>query len=81
MHDNLASAGDAGFARTLKELEELDRIPSVSAPDFDAAEVQRSAEAVADLATISGMKKAIAKCDRSSKSQSNPAAPAYWPQR
>ena len=55
MHDGLASAGDAGFARTLKELEELVRIPSVSAPDFDAAEVRRSAEAVADLLRDSGV--------------------------
>jgi acetylornithine deacetylase/succinyl-diaminopimelate desuccinylase-like protein len=31
------------------------RIPSVSAPDFDAAEVQRSAEAVADLLRDSGV--------------------------
>ena len=55
MHDDLASAGDAGFARTLKELEELVRIPSVSAPAFDAAEVQGSAEAVADLLLDSGV--------------------------
>ncbi len=55
MHDDLASAVDAGFARTRKELEELVRIPSVSAPDFDAAEVRRSADAVADLLHDSGV--------------------------
>jgi len=55
VHDDLACAGDAGCARTLKELEELVRIPSVSAPDFDGAEVQRSAEAVADLLRDSGV--------------------------
>jgi hypothetical protein len=33
VHDDLASAVDADFARTRKELEELVRIPSVSAPD------------------------------------------------
>ena len=49
MHEDLASAVDADFARTRQELEDLVRIPSVSAPDFDAAEVLRSAEAVADL--------------------------------
>ncbi|MFB3099338.1 MAG: hypothetical protein ACE1ZX_04800 [Acidimicrobiia bacterium] len=43
MHEDLASAVDADFARTRKELEELVRIPSVSAPDFDAAHVRRSA--------------------------------------
>jgi acetylornithine deacetylase/succinyl-diaminopimelate desuccinylase-like protein len=49
MHEALASAVDAGVARARRELEELVRIPSVSAPDFDAAQVRRSAEAVADL--------------------------------
>ncbi len=55
MHEDLASAVDADFARTRQELEELVRIPSVSAPDFDAAEVRRSAEAVADLLRDSGV--------------------------
>ena len=55
MHDDLATAVDAGFARARKELEELVRIPSVSAPDFDAAAVRRSAEAVAELLRDSGV--------------------------
>jgi len=55
MHEDLASAVDADFARTRQELEDLVRIPSVSAPDFDAAEVLRSAEAVADLLRESGV--------------------------
>jgi acetylornithine deacetylase/succinyl-diaminopimelate desuccinylase-like protein len=55
VHDDLASAVDADFARTRKELEDLVRIPSVSAPDFDAAQVRRSAEAVADLLRDSGV--------------------------
>jgi len=55
MHEDLASAVDADFARTRQDLEELVRIPSVSAPDFDAAQVRRSAEAVADLLRDSGV--------------------------
>ena len=55
MHEDLAAFVDADFARTQGELEDLVRIPSVSAADFDAAEVRRSAEAVIDLLTRSGM--------------------------
>ena len=55
MHEDLAAFVDADFARTQGELEDLVRIPSVSAVDFDAAEVRRSAEAVIDLLTRSGM--------------------------
>lgn len=55
MHDDLAAAVDTGFVRARQELEDLVRIPSVSAPDFDAAEVQRSAEAVADLLRSCGV--------------------------
>ena len=39
----------------LRELVALSRIPSVSAPGFDAREVVRSAEAVADLLTRCGL--------------------------
>ncbi len=49
MHDDLIAAVDAQFAAVRELLEDLIRIPSVSAPDFDAAEVRRSAEAVAGL--------------------------------
>lgn len=42
-------AVDARFEQTLRELEALARVPSVSAPGFDPAQVVRSAEAVADL--------------------------------
>jgi acetylornithine deacetylase/succinyl-diaminopimelate desuccinylase-like protein len=55
MHDDLATNVDAGFARTRQELEDLVRIPSISAPDFDAAEVRRSAEAVAALLLSTGV--------------------------
>jgi acetylornithine deacetylase/succinyl-diaminopimelate desuccinylase-like protein len=43
------AAAEASFEETLRQLEGLARIPSVSAPGFDPAEVVRSAEAVADL--------------------------------
>ena len=49
MHDDLASAVDASFPSILTELEAMVRIPSVSAPAFDAAEVRRSAEHVAEV--------------------------------
>ena len=55
MHDDLATAVDTDFARARKELEELVNIPSVSAPDFDSAQVRRSAEAVAGLLRASGV--------------------------
>jgi acetylornithine deacetylase/succinyl-diaminopimelate desuccinylase-like protein len=48
MHDDLASAVDASFPTILAELEAMVRIPSVSASAFDAAEVRRSADHVAE---------------------------------
>jgi len=44
--------------RTLEELEDLARIPSVSAPGFDAAQVERSAEASARLLRDAGLREA-----------------------
>ena len=49
MHDDLAAAVDDLFPSIRAELEALVRIPSVSAADFDASQVRRSAEATADL--------------------------------
>jgi acetylornithine deacetylase/succinyl-diaminopimelate desuccinylase-like protein len=46
---------DAHFEDTLRDLEELTRIPSVSAAGFDPAEVERSAEAVAALLHRAGL--------------------------
>ena len=43
------SAVEAGFPVTIADLARLVKIPSVSWPAFDAANVQRSAEAVAEL--------------------------------
>jgi acetylornithine deacetylase/succinyl-diaminopimelate desuccinylase-like protein len=47
--DEVLARVDADFESTVEELKALSRIPGVSAPGFDAAEVERSAEAVADL--------------------------------
>jgi acetylornithine deacetylase/succinyl-diaminopimelate desuccinylase-like protein len=55
MHDDIKSAVDRDFARTRVELESLVRIPSVSAPGYDTANVQRSAEYVGDLLRASGL--------------------------
>jgi len=54
-HEDLAFAVDADFARTRHELESLIRIPSVSDSDFDTAELECSAQAVAGLLRSSGV--------------------------
>ncbi len=51
--DAVVAAAEAHFEETLRQLEELTRIPSVSASGFDPAAVVRSAEAVASL--LSGL--------------------------
>lgn len=49
------AALDARFERTVEELVELVRIPSVSAAGFDPRQVQRSAAAVAGLLSDAGL--------------------------
>ena len=46
---------EAGFERTLADLVDLARIPSVSAAGFDPAQVVRSAERVAELLQDAGL--------------------------
>jgi len=55
MHNDLAESIDADFALTKSQLEELIRIPSVSAPGFASEEVRRSAEATAAIFESSGL--------------------------
>ena len=55
MHNDLAESIDADFALTKSQLEELVRIPSVSAPGFAPEEVRRSAEATAAIFESSGL--------------------------
>jgi len=54
MHTDLASAVKDGFSQARAELEELVRIPSVSAPGFDPGQVRRSAEKIASLLEATG---------------------------
>jgi cysteinylglycine-S-conjugate dipeptidase len=54
MHDDLASAVDADLEHATATLEDLVRIPSVSAPGFDGDRVKESAAATADLIRASG---------------------------
>lgn len=54
MHEDLRTAIDNLFPSLQSTLEDLVRIPSISAPAFDAAEVRRSAAAVAALLSEAG---------------------------
>ncbi|MFW2338575.1 MAG: dipeptidase [Acidimicrobiia bacterium] len=54
MHDDLRSAVDDLFPSLQDTLENLVRIPSISAPGFDSSEVRRSAEVVASLLSEAG---------------------------
>ncbi len=54
MASNLQETIDALFPLMRAELDQLVRIPSVSAPGYDPAEVHNSAESAADLARAAG---------------------------
>lgn len=54
MHEDLIRAVEDDRARIVDELEQMVRIPSVSAPEYPPQEVQRSAEFVAELLESSG---------------------------
>ena len=54
MHEDLATAIDALLPELRNDLEELIRIPSVSAAHFDSAEVRRSATKTAELLEKAG---------------------------
>ena len=55
MHEDLVAAVEEQFPAIRSMLEDLVRIPSVSASDFDATEVRRSAEAVAEILAGEGL--------------------------
>lgn len=55
MHEHIKAAVAADFHQTRTQLEQLVRIPSVSADGFDAGEVRRSAEYVSDLLSEVGL--------------------------
>jgi acetylornithine deacetylase/succinyl-diaminopimelate desuccinylase-like protein len=55
MHDDIRSTIHEDFPRTMDELEQMIRIPSVSAPGYDPAAVRASADLVADLMRASGL--------------------------
>ena len=55
MYDQLSTTIANGMSRARTELENLVRIPSVSASGYDPAQVRRSATAVADVFRSSGM--------------------------
>ncbi len=55
--DEPLAALERGFDRALEQLCELSRIPGVSAPGFDPAEVARSAECVAQLLRGAGLER------------------------
>jgi acetylornithine deacetylase/succinyl-diaminopimelate desuccinylase-like protein len=54
VYSDLAAAVHDGFPRALAELDELVRIPSVSAPGFDPGQVRRAAERITELLDGSG---------------------------
>ena len=54
MYSDLTAVVHDGFPRARAELEELVRIPSVSAPGFDPGQVRRAAERITELLDESG---------------------------
>jgi acetylornithine deacetylase/succinyl-diaminopimelate desuccinylase-like protein len=53
--DAVRDAAASGIPSALADLGALVRVPSIAFPGFDPAEVQRSAEAVADLVRGTGL--------------------------
>lgn len=55
MHHDIRTAVENDWPRIREELDALIRVPSISAPSFDASKVRDSAELVADLLRSSGL--------------------------
>jgi acetylornithine deacetylase/succinyl-diaminopimelate desuccinylase-like protein len=53
--DSVIESLDRRFDETVEQLVDLARVPGVSAPGFDPAEVQRSAERTAEVLAVAGL--------------------------
>jgi len=79
MDMNLSETVQALCSQAITSLEELCRIPSVSFPDYDPAEVNRSAEAVASLLRETGFPEVkIVRNAMSAGKHGAPAVLAAW---
>ncbi|MDP5226001.1 MULTISPECIES: dipeptidase [Arthrobacter] len=77
--DALRAAVDASFASTLATLKELVAIPGIAWASFDAAQLDRSADAVAALATAAGFPEVG--IHRALKADGTPGGPAVVARR
>ncbi|MDY5153793.1 Acetylornithine deacetylase/Succinyl-diaminopimelate desuccinylase [Actinobaculum suis] len=77
MTSDLAKKVDEQLAHHREELENLIRIPSISADAFDQAEVRKSAEYVAQLARERGLEAEVVQVTAPSGLQSRPAVLAH----
>ncbi len=75
--EDLASRVDAQLSTHRRELEELIRIPSVSADSFDQSQMTRSAEAVAELARARGLEAEVIQLHTTSGLVGRPAILAH----
>lgn len=73
----LRSAVSEAFDTTISQLKDLVSIPGVAWPSFDPAQLDRSAEAVSDLARAVGMEDVqILRCDKEDGTPGGPAVVA-----
>ena len=78
--DDLRSAVDRSFDRTLAQLKELVAIPGIAWPSFDRAPLERSAEAVAGLLRAAGLAEVqILGCNKPDGTPGGPAVVARRP--
>ena len=77
--EHIASTVDAQLPTHRSQLEDLVRIPSVSADSFDQAQVRRSAEAVAELARARGLDTEVIQLHTASGKVGRPAVLAHRP--
>ncbi|WP_284974600.1 dipeptidase [Arthrobacter sp. efr-133-TYG-104] len=76
----LAAAVEASFETTLASLKDLVGIPGIAWASFDPRELDRSAQAVAALATAAGMEEVrVLRCDKADGTPGGPAVVARRP--